>query len=195
LWVVALDRRSLRANWNLVFPSVTRIRATGDLFFQAQEGGSRISTVARSTVAANKGVGQSGGTLRDGSADGKWAVAEAPTGDQEAPRGFSPTASTMEGRNVSAITVPRQVDRGWKIPVLRIAWWRRVSRNYKTFVVPLHPGESFPDLPAAGIKSESDLAHVRGVKVVDDLIHPGPDVSTTLSTARRSTEIYRIPIR
>lgn len=73
---------------------------------------------------------------------------------------------------------------------------RGASRNYKTFVVPLHRGESFPDLPAAGIKSEGDLAHIKGVKVVNDLIHPGPGVS--LYAFDRSTEhrnIYRIPIR
>ena len=33
-----------------------------------------------------------------------------------------------------------------------------VSRNYKTFVVPLHPGESFPDLPAAAVHGDRALA-------------------------------------
>ncbi len=51
-----------------------------------------------------------------------------------------------------------------------------VSANYKTFIVPLRHGESSPDLPPTGIKSESDLTRLNGVRVINDLARPGPDV-------------------
>jgi len=70
-----------------------------------------------------------------------------------------------------------------------------VSANYKTFIVPLRHGETFPDLPRTGIMSESDLTRLNGVKVINDLARPGPDVS--LYAFDRLTEhrnIFRIPI-
>jgi fermentation-respiration switch protein FrsA (DUF1100 family) len=69
------------------------------------------------------------------------------------------------------------------------------SSEYKTFVVPLSHGDSFPDLPFAGIKSESDVAHLRGVHVIPEFAYPGPDGSRyALSRSVVHRNIYRIPI-
>jgi eukaryotic-like serine/threonine-protein kinase len=199
LWVVALDRRSPPRKLESSFPERNPVFGpTGDLFFQAQEGGLSylyrrpLDGGQRTKVSANPVV-----RFETVSADGKWAVAEAPTGDQEAPRGvFAYRVDDGTAKRVCYnLCLVRWTGDG-KFLYFGLPGGGGVSRNYKTFVVPLHPGESFPNLPAAGIKSESDLAHVRGVKVVDDLIHPGPDVSHYAFD--RSTEhrnIYRIPIR
>ena len=49
------------------------------------------------------------------------------------------------------------------------------ASSYKTFIIPLHHGSVFPDLPPGGIKSEQDLMGLNGVKIVNDLLHPGSD--------------------
>jgi hypothetical protein len=69
------------------------------------------------------------------------------------------------------------------------------SADFRTFIVPLRHGDSFPELPAAGIKSESDLAHFRGVNVVSKSVYPGPDASRYAFDRRgMHRNIYRIPI-
>jgi hypothetical protein len=69
------------------------------------------------------------------------------------------------------------------------------SADFRTFIVPLRHGDSFPELPAAGIKSESDLAHLRGVNVVSKFADPGPDASRYAFDRRDIyRNVYRIPI-
>jgi hypothetical protein len=64
----------------------------------------------------------------------------------------------------------------------------------KTFVIPLRPGNEFPQLPTAGVGSETDLAALPGVKTVEGVVSPGPDVShyafTILNVHRN---LYRVP--
>ncbi len=55
--------------------------------------------------------------------------------------------------------------------------------------------KAFLTCPPTGIKSESDLTRLNGVRVINDLARPGPDVS--LYAFDRLTEhrnIFRIPI-
>ena len=67
---------------------------------------------------------------------------------------------------------------------------------YRTFVIPLHDGSSFPKLPATGVKTESDLASLSGVRAINELAHPGPYVSLYAFGRRQPhRNIYRIPIR
>jgi hypothetical protein len=67
--------------------------------------------------------------------------------------------------------------------------------DFKTFVIPLRLGEMFPDLPATGIKSESDVAQLRGVQVIPELVYPGPNGSRyAVSRWAVHRNIYRIPI-
>jgi hypothetical protein len=63
-------------------------------------------------------------------------------------------------------------------------------------VVPLRHGDSFPDLPATGIKSENDLLSLSGVKVIHESVRPGPDASLYAFDRRvPHRNIYRIPTR
>jgi eukaryotic-like serine/threonine-protein kinase len=198
LWVAALDHRSPPRKLESGSPERNPVFGpAGDLFFQAQEGGLSylyrrpLDGGQRTKVSLNPVV-----RFETVSADGKWAVAEAPSGDKEAPRGvFAYRVDDGTAKRVCYnLCVVRWTGDG-KFLYLGLPGGGP-SRNFQTFIVPLHPGESFPGLPDAGIKSESDLLHVHGVKVVDDLIHPGPDVSRYAFD--RSTEhrnIYRVPIR
>jgi len=67
--------------------------------------------------------------------------------------------------------------------------------DFKTFMVPLRPGEAFPDLPVGGVQVESDLAHLRGVAILPEFVLPGPDASRyAVSRWTVHRNIYRIPI-
>jgi len=198
LWVAALDRRSPPRKLEAGSPERNPVFGpAGDLFFQAQEGG--LSYLYRRPLAGGQRTKVSPNPVvrfETVSADGKWVVAEAPTADPEMTRGvvaYRVKDGTAK-RVCYSLCVVRWTGDG-KFLYVELPG-RGPSRNFKTFIVPLHPGESFPGLPDAGIKSESDLVHVHGVKVVDDTIHPGPDIS--LYAFYRSTEhrnIYRVPIR
>ena len=199
VWIAALDRRSPPRQLESSSPERNPIFGpAGDLFFQAQEGGLSylyhrpLDGGERKKVSPHPVV-----RFETVSADGKWAVAEAPTGEKEAPRGvfaYRVDDGTAK-RTCFNLCVVRWTGDG-KFLDIGFPGGSGSSSNYKTFVIPLQPGESFPRLPDAGIKSESDFAQLRGVKVFDDLIHPGPDVS--LYAFDRSTEhrnIYRVPLR
>ena len=199
LWVAALDRRSPPRKLQADSPERNPVFGpAGDLFFQAQEGG--LAYLYRRPLAGGQRAKVSPNPVvrfETVSADGHWVVAEAPTGDQETTRGVVAYRVTdgAARRVCYSLCVVRWTGDG-KFLYVELPGGSGASRNYKTFVVPLHPGESFPDLPVGGIKSESDLARMRGVRTVDEIIHPGPDVS--LYAFDRSTEhrnIYRVPIR
>jgi serine/threonine protein kinase/dipeptidyl aminopeptidase/acylaminoacyl peptidase len=199
LWVATLDRRSPPRKLESDSPERNPVFGpAGDLFFQAQEGGLTylyrrpLAGGQRSKVTPNPVV-----RFETVSADGKWVVAEAPTADKEMTRGvvaYRVNDGTAK-RVCYSLCVVRWTGDG-KFLYIELPGGGGASGIFKTFVVPLHPGESFPALPDGGIKSESDLARLRGVRAVNNVIHPGPDVS--LYAFDRSTEhrnIYRVPIR
>lgn len=65
----------------------------------------------------------------------------------------------------------------------------------KTFVLPVKPGRSFPQLPASGIGSEADLVMLPRVKVLEGMISPGPDAGRYAFTKQSvHRNLYRIPI-
>jgi DNA-binding winged helix-turn-helix (wHTH) protein/Tol biopolymer transport system component len=65
----------------------------------------------------------------------------------------------------------------------------------KTLIVAVRPANPFPPLPSAGLSSEADLATLPGLKMVEDVVFPGPNVSLYAFT-RQSVHrnLYRIPI-
>lgn len=66
----------------------------------------------------------------------------------------------------------------------------------KTFALPIRPGKSLPDLPASGIRSETEAAALPGVRVIErGNISPGRDPSVyafTMISAHRN--LYRVPV-
>jgi Tol biopolymer transport system component len=198
LWVASLDRRSSPRRLESVSPESNPVWGlTGDLFFQAQEGGhsylyrrplygGQPTKVTPSPVARFETI----------SPDGKWLVAEAPIGGEEVTRAV--VAYLVDDGTAKRVCHTLCIIR-WSqdgrflyigLPV------GRAAGNYKTFIVPLHHGDSFPDLPATGIKTETDLTHLSGVKVINDLARPGPNGSLyAFDRSTRHRNVYRIPIR
>jgi hypothetical protein len=66
----------------------------------------------------------------------------------------------------------------------------------RSYVVPLRPGETLPPMPAAGLRSEEDVARLPGAQRVEAVIVPGP--SPDVYAFHRTTtqrNLYRIPLR
>ena len=63
-------------------------------------------------------------------------------------------------------------------------------------MIPLAPGQVFPDIPPGGFQSEDELAQYPGVRVInagDVALGPTPDVyAFSRETTQRN--LYRIPI-
>jgi Tol biopolymer transport system component len=199
LWVAALDRRSPPRRLESDSPESNPLFGPGgELFFQAQEGGKSylyrrpLDGGQRKKVALNP-VSR----FETISADGKWVVAEAPIGGEGVTRGvvaYNIDDGTAK-RVCYSLCIVRWTEDG-EFLYIGFPSGNVPSGVFKTFVIPLRHGHSFPNLPATGIKSESDLSSLSGVKVINDLARPGPDVS--LYAFDRSTEhrnIYRVPIR
>ena len=101
------------------------------------------------------------------SPDGKWAVAETPLRGEELNRAVIAfgVADGSAKRICQGLCVARwSLDGKWLY--IGLLGGGAHSDTYRTFVIPLRPGETFPRLPAAGIKTEKDLAGLGGIKVV-----------------------------
>jgi len=197
LWIAALDRRS--PPWQLDSGSPERYPVfgpAGDVFFWAQEGGE--SYVYHRPLE--------GGQRRQVtpvlalhfatiSSDGKWVVVEAPINGEDVKRGVVAyrVADGTAQRVCYNLCIVRWTGDG-KFLYIALPGGAK-SDNYKTFVVPLRRGESFPTLPPTGIKSESDLSGIAGVRVINELARPGPDASVyAFNRWIPHRNIYRIPI-
>jgi len=198
LWVVSLDRRQAPRRLDSTFPETNPVFGpAGDLFFQRGEGQSTYlyrrnldSGETRKVIPTPISV------FHTISPDGKWVVAQVAVTGEDRKRGvvayrLDDGASKRVCHNLCVVN--------WsldgKFLNIGIFGLGDASSEYKTFVIPLRHGETFPDLPATGIESESDLAHLRGVHVITELAYPGPDGSRyALSRWAVHRNIYRIPI-
>jgi hypothetical protein len=198
VWVESLDHRSaprrLQSDSSENNPT---FGPAGDLFFQSTENGHSylyrraLDGAQRTKITPNPVT-----RFETISANGQWVVAEAPVDSETGTRGVVayPVNGGAAKRICHNLCSVRWTGDG-KFLYLGLPAGGDVSANYKTFIIPLRHGESFPDLPPTGIKSDSDLARLNGVKVINDLARPGPDVS--LYAFDRLTEhrnIFRIPI-
>src|SRR5262249_2496560 len=66
----------------------------------------------------------------------------------------------------------------------------------KSYVIPVQPGKTLPDIPAGGFNSQAQLAAIPGVKVLNSMdVAWGPDVNI-YAFSRQSVQrnLYRIPL-
>ncbi len=198
LWVAWLDRRSPPRQLESDLPESDPVFGPdGNVYYQALEG-PKIYIYRRSPDggAGEKVTSHPVVRLQTISPDGKWLVAESPIGGEDAFRGveaFNVGDATIK-RICSILCIVRWSGDG-KLVYISLSRSGENVRRYRTFIVPLRHGSAFPDLPATGIKAEADLERLNGVKVVDDLLHPGPDGSRyAFDRESDHRNIYRIPI-
>jgi Tol biopolymer transport system component len=198
LWTAWLDRRAPPRQLESELPESDPVFGLdGSLYYQAQEGPKSYLYRRPTDGGAGKRVTNHPVVrLQTISPDGKWLVAESPVGSEDSFRGveaFNVDDDTVK-RVCSILCIVRWSADGKLVYVSLSRSGESVSR-YRTFIVPLRHGSAFPDLPATGIKTEADLEKLNGVKVVDELLHPGPD-SSRYAFDRESDHrnIYRIPL-
>lgn len=197
VWSAVLDRHSAPQQAQSDSPEMHPLfGAKGEIVFQGMENGLRYIYRRPLSGGPRVRVAESPVTyLQTISPDGKWAIAETPLKGEELNRAV--IAFSVEDGPAKRICQGLCVAR-WSLD----GKWFYIgllggghSDTYRTFVVPLRTGETFPRLPAAGIKSEKDLTDLAGVKVVNDLIRPGPNGSLyAFSRTVPHRNIYRIPV-
>jgi hypothetical protein len=66
----------------------------------------------------------------------------------------------------------------------------------KTILVPVSPGAELPKLPPQGIQTKAELASIKGAKVLDGFVAPGPNLNTYAALQRTvHRNLYRIPLQ
>jgi len=198
VWIASLDRRQPPRQVGSGFPEGYPVFGPkGGLYFQRQEG--EASYLYRRDL-------DTGDTVRvmptpivrlhTVSPDGKWIVLEMPVTGDNATRGIvayrTDTGATQ--RICHNLCIVRWTQNGKHVFIALLGSGESYS-EFKTFIVPLRQGEAFPDLPTGGVQVESDLAHLRGVAVLQEFVLPGPDASRyAVSRWTVQRNIYRIPI-
>jgi serine/threonine protein kinase/Tol biopolymer transport system component len=198
LWLASLDHRQPPRRLESDFPEANPLFGPGGvLFSQSYEAGhSYVYRRKQSDGEPQKVLSQPISYLHTISPDGKWVVAEAPVSDADATRGvMAYSVDDGSARRVCHNLCALLWTQDGKYLHIGLPGSSDSSADFRTFIVPLHHGDSFPELPAAGIKSDSDLVHLHGVDVVSVFAHPGPD-GTRYAFERRGMHrnIYRIPI-
>jgi DNA-binding winged helix-turn-helix (wHTH) protein/Tol biopolymer transport system component len=196
IWVAPLDHRSSprpigSEGLHPVFGPA------GDVFFQVPDGNNTfLYRQAPGETGSHKALANPIARFETISPDGNWAVAEASFPGPDAKRsvvGF-PLAGGDPRRVCRELCTVRWTTDG-NFLTIGLPKGSRTTGRYISLIIPLPSGEDFPPLPPDGIASADDLAAVPGVKVVDELILPGPTGSIYAEsrwTVHRN--IYQIPL-
>jgi len=130
--------------------------------------------------------------MRGVSPDGKWLVAVGPA--DEALYAFPLAGGTPVRIYSNDLLVFK-----WSLDAKLLFISGRTSFPWgggQTYVVPLSPGQTFPEIPPGGFRSEADLRQVPGVRVIDSYdVAPGP-VPDVYAYSRETVHrnLYRIPL-
>ena len=194
LWLAALDRQSPAHSIPDVEGDMPLFGAAGDVFFRGFEGsfafgyrvradGKGLGKVIHQPIAGPAGISQ----------DGQWLIAKV-AGEEGA--GSPNVAFPVSGGNSVRIMSPLVTD-------LHFVWSPDGKLMFisfglgKTYVVSLPPGRMLPAIPEGGFQSESEIAKLPGVRIIDTYdIAPGP-TSEVYAFSRATVErnLYRIPLR
>jgi len=131
------------------------------------------------------------------SPDGRWAVAQAPIQNEDAPRGI--LAIPLEGgipvRICTGLCVVRWSRDGKSMFLSVIGGSQGQMLGWGTYIVPLTPGQVFPKLPPRGVASKADAAALPGAKSIDNFVLPGENegiYAFNRTTVHRN--LFRIPL-
>ncbi len=167
-----------------------------DLFFRGSEKDSNyLYRTKAGTTLAEKVTKDAIIELESVSPDGRWVVAQVAVASDEIPRAIVayPTQGGPPLRLCRILCSVSWTSDG-KFVYVYLLGTSRLNDTGKTFIIPLRPGNPFPQLPTAGVGSEADLAALPGVKTAEGVVSPGPDVSHHAFT-RQSVHrnLYLIP--
>jgi Tol biopolymer transport system component len=192
LWLARLDGSVPRGQIPNVEGRQPRFAPDGDILFRRSDGAATfVYRVRPDGTGMRKAIEQAIPLLGDVSPDGR----------------FIGGWTTLPGSE-SSMAQLFPLNGGAPLPVAAFISWSRSSSggtvsfsigtiaDGRSYVVPLRPGEMLPPMPAAGLRSEDDVARLPGARRVDALTVPGP--SPDVYAFHRTTtqrNLYRIPLR
>jgi hypothetical protein len=204
LWVAALDRRSPAQRIPGVHGSHPVFGADGEIFFNMTEGAKRFAYRARMDgsglrrlfdrpVAAVRGI----------TPDHQWVIVRVPddrgTALLAVPVGrgdpiYVAAASTIDSVDTAQL---RWSANGGQLFVSFATTAYYSASVGATYIVPLPPGQMFPDIPAGGFKSKAEIGAMPGterINMLDVAAGPAPGI---YAFARTNTQrnLFRIPLR
>ena len=196
LWRAALDRQSPPRQILNIEGDMPFFGTAGEILFRAIEGPSAFlyrlapdddmpTRVSEQAIVGVVGVSGDGNWVLARVADKGWGQVIAFPLRGGTPRPIVPIADNHFGWSMNGLFLSVPASSG---SALELAG--------KTYVVPLPPGQAFPPIPAGGFQSESDIAGLPGVKVIDAFdVAPGP-TSDVYAYSRQTTQrnLYRIPV-
>jgi eukaryotic-like serine/threonine-protein kinase len=199
IWLASLDRSKSpeQIRTTRTESDDTPIFASNDdLFFRGSEKDSNYVYRTKAGAAnAEKVRNDPIIELQSVSPDQRWVVAQVAVSSHDTPRAIVayPTQGGPPLRICGILCSVSWTSDG-KFVYVYLLGTSQLNTTGKTFVIPLQPGSAFPRLPTAGVRSESDLAALPGVKTVEGVVSPGPDVSHyAFNIQNVHRNLYRIP--
>jgi DNA-binding winged helix-turn-helix (wHTH) protein len=167
-----------------------------DLFFRGSEkDSSYLYRIKVGATLAEKVTQDPIIELESASPDERWVVAQVAVASDHVPRAI--VAYPMQGGpplRICQILCSVSWTSDGQFVYVYLLGTSQLNTTGKTFVIPLRPGNAFPQLPTAGVGSEADLAALPGVKTFEGVVSPGPDVSHYAFTVQNvHRNLYRIP--
>jgi Tol biopolymer transport system component len=169
--------------------------SNGDLFYRGSNGASHyLYRIRKGENAPEKVTRDAVVEPQSVSPDGRWAVAQV----------------ALPGSEVSRGVVAYPTQGGAPLPICRtlcfVNWTLDGKSIYihllgtsqfdevgRTFVIETSSGNPFPQLPSAGVQSESDLLALPGTKILEGSVFPGPDTTRyTFTKQSVHRNLYRI---
>jgi eukaryotic-like serine/threonine-protein kinase len=199
LWVARTDRRSAPRQIPGVEGEQPLFGTAGEIFFRAPEGASGFACRVREDgTGLRKVTADPVHQLQGLSPDAQWLVVLSPApGDEE--------TSALQAHPVDG-GAPVRIS-AWDLRVkwsldgmlVFISWGQSglgLGATGRTYVLPLPPGRMLPEVPAAGFRSEEELARLPGVRIIEAAdVAPGPTPEVyaySRETVQRN--LYRIPL-
>ena len=196
IWLARLDRNSpprllIRGGGKASFVSereivFTAIENDRNFFYRMKTDGS-----GRERIANIPAIGDFGG-----STNGEWIAALVPFAGQGS--NWQTVALKIHGGDVRKICAFYCASR-WSADGKFLYVDPDISSSAstgRTFVIPIQPGKSFPEIPAGGISTPADLRKLPGVRVIERSdLSPGPDPSTYVFARKEfQSNLFRLAL-
>lgn len=199
LWLARVDHlvapRQLSSSGKTVSPMFT---PKGDLVFRVVEGEQSFLYRMNADGSERRRVyAEPIVELETVSPNGRWAIVQAEIKNEDVPRGILaiPLGDGNPMRICTGLCALRWPTDGKSIFFSVIGGSQGQMLGWGTFIVPLAPGQMFPELPARGIASMADAAALPGAKFLDSFVKPGANENIyAFSRTTVHRNLFRIPL-
>jgi Tol biopolymer transport system component/predicted Ser/Thr protein kinase len=192
VWLASLDGAAAPRQLSPADDDGPLFGPTGEIFFRRSENGANFLHRMNADGSSVTRIAGPVLALHSVSPDGRWAVAYAAVEDAA----VSVAALAHPTAGGAPIRVCDQCKVSWsqagKHLYLTFPW-----NEGRTYVIAVDPAQPFPDLPAEGLRTESDLAALPVVRVIEGLATAPGDDGSIHAAVRVGVQrnLYRVPVR